>query len=185
MPLSHLALRGVVCGAYISFYGASKPWDKASLSTLTPISNLIIDTDDSDLASSIQPHSSSTPISISNSKFRQLRHLQILGTTAPIHCILDELKGLANLISLKIDRESDTVTPWGFQVQVQDISEIWKSFSKLFPHFLRLKTSKYSIDLKSPFRLLLWLLFSYWTIWRASSSKIALYFQDPMMISVC
>ena len=112
------------------------------LGQLPYLLDLIIDTDD--FAPSIQPHA--TPISISNSKFRQLRHLKILGTTAPIHCILDELKGLANLSTLKIDRESDTAL-WGFQVEDQDISVTWKSFSKLLPHFLQLKTSKYSIDL--------------------------------------
>ena len=89
-------------------------------------------TDDSDLAPSIQPHS--TPISISNLKLRQLRHLQILGTTAPIHCILDELKGLANLSTLKIDRESDTAL-WGIQIEDQDISETWKSFFEVISTF--------------------------------------------------
>ena len=104
------------------------------LGQLPHLLDLIIDTDDSDLAPSIQPHS--TPISISNSKFRQLRHLpvQILGTTAPIHCILDELKGLANLSTLKIDRESDTAL-WGFQVEDQDISVTWKSFFEVISTF--------------------------------------------------
>ena len=86
------------------------------LGELPHLLDLIIDTDDSDLAPSIQPHA--TPISISNSKFRQLRHLKILGTTAPIHCILDELKGLANLSTLKIDRESDTAL-WGFKLKIK------------------------------------------------------------------
>ena len=101
------------------------------LRQLPHLLDLIIDTDD--FAPSIQPHT--TPISISNSKFTQLRHLQILGTTGSIRCILNVLKGLTNLSALKIDRESDTVTPWGFQVQVQDISEIWKPFFEVISTF--------------------------------------------------
>ena len=143
--LSHLALRGVALSASVEhIYRFTElqsleirlPFPPLhqllhKLGELPHLLDLIIDTDD--FAPSIQPHT--TPISISNSKFTQLRHLQILGTTGSIRCILNVLKGLTNLSALKIDRESDTVTPWGFQVQVQDISEIWKPFFEVISTF--------------------------------------------------
>ena len=80
------------------------------LGQLPHLLDLIIDT--GSVASVIQPHP--TPISFDNSKFRQLKHLQIFGTTASINCILDELKGSTNLIALKIDRVSETSgSAWG------------------------------------------------------------------------
>ena len=115
--LSHLALREVVLSSSVEpIYRFTElqsleirllkshlpPELLHKLGQLPHLLDLIIDTGVA--ATSIQPHTS--PISISNSQFRQLRHLQIIGTTASISYLLDELKGLTNLSSLKIDQNS-------------------------------------------------------------------------------
>jgi len=91
------------------------------LGQLPHLLDLIIDTGG---ASAIQPQ---IPISVSDSNFRQLKHLQVLGTTASISCILDELKGSANLITLKIDRQSE-----GF---VNSDNAAWRSFFEVISTF--------------------------------------------------
>ena len=128
--LSHLALRGVALSASVesNIYRFTElqsleiwlhnshdlqPQLLHKLGQLPYLLDLIIDTGDGDV--SIQPHA--IPISISNSKFRRLRRLQILGATTSISCILNELKGSTNLSALNIYRVSDDLTnsdsAWG------------------------------------------------------------------------
>ena len=143
--LSHLALRGVVLSASVEHIYRFTELQSLEikfrhpslhvqplhvqllhkLGQLPHLLDLIIDTDDV-YRTPIQPHTA--PISISNSNFRQLRHLQILGTTASIHCILDELRGLTNLTALKIDQKS---------VNWMNISETsgWKSLFEVISTF--------------------------------------------------
>ena len=117
--LSHLALRGDVLSASVEPIYRFTELQSLELRFCNPHShprlllhlhklgrlprllNLIIDAGDL-IVNFIERHSTN-PIPISNPKFRQLRRLQILGTTTSIECILDELKGLTNLSALKID----------------------------------------------------------------------------------
>ena len=114
--LSHLAIRGdVLSGSLESISRFTKlqsleirlfnaPHTQLQvlrkLGQLPHLLDLTIDTGTT--ATSSRPYTNST--SIDNPKFRRLRHLQILGTTASISCILDELKGLTNLTALKINK---------------------------------------------------------------------------------
>ena len=113
--LSHLALRGVVRCASLEpiyrFKGLQSLEIRfriprlnlqflQELGQLPHLLDLIIDI--GDIATSIQPHTEA--IFISDSNFRQLRLLQIVGTTTSINCILNELEGLTKLSTLKIDK---------------------------------------------------------------------------------
>jgi hypothetical protein len=71
------------------------------------------------------------PISISNSKFRQLRHLQIFGTTTSIRCILNELKGLTNLNALKIHELWDDTGGISTDSSWRSFFEIISTFSSV------------------------------------------------------
>ena len=117
--LLHLALRGaVLSGSVEPIYRFTElkslaiclrsphlhPQHLHKLGQLPHLLDLIIDTGDVDI-STIQPHTN--PIPISNSKFRQLRYLQILGIPTSISCILNELRGLTNLNALKIHEMQD------------------------------------------------------------------------------
>jgi hypothetical protein len=111
------------------------------LGQLPHLLDLIIDTttasdDSSDAVTSIQPHSN--PISISNSKFRLLKHLQIQGTTTSISRILNQLKGSANLSALKIDEEWDG---WGSS---------WRSFFEAISTFSAVEDIRINLDLNRP-----------------------------------
>jgi hypothetical protein len=96
------------------------------LGQLPHLLDLIIGTGDNIFATAAQPYT--TPISISNSKFPQLRHLQIFGTTTLIDCILNELKGLTNLSALKIDHKTDT---WGIIDNWERFFEVISTFSSV------------------------------------------------------
>ena len=94
------------------------------LGQLPHLLDLIIDTGDVDTP--IQPHTD--PISFNNSKFTQLRHLQILGATTSISCILNELKGTTTLSALKIDRVSEACLAW-------NTNGAWRSFFEVISTF--------------------------------------------------
>ena len=122
--LSHLAIRGpVLSGSLEPIYHFTKlqsleMWfGNPDLHPQLPhLLNLIIDIGGVD--TSIKPRPG--PISISNSKFRQLRHLQIFGIPTSISCVLDELKGLTNLNVLKIHeiRDGTGVSAWNSSFKV-------------------------------------------------------------------
>ena len=84
----------------------------------------IVDTTAFAASDSIQPHA--TPDPISNSKFRQLRRLKIVGTDPSINWILNDLRGLTNLSAIKIDRV------WEF---LADYESSWKSFFEIISTF--------------------------------------------------
>jgi hypothetical protein len=96
---------------------------------------LIIDT--GDVVTSIQPHALANPIPIGNSKFSQLRHLQIVGTTTSINCILNEFEGLTNLSALKIDEV------WKGWVGTDDS---WRSSFKVISTFSALEDIEITHD---------------------------------------
>ena len=118
--LTHLALRGVVNASVEPIYRFTKlqslelrlcnphlyPQLLQKLGQMRHLLDLIIDTGGSrDVAASVISHTN--PTSIGNSKFRQLRQLQLLGTATSIDRILNEMNGLANLTTLKIDEMWD------------------------------------------------------------------------------
>ena len=117
--LSHLSLRGAVLNASMeTIYHFSKLqslemrfrdrhlhprllYHLHKLGQLPHLLDLIIDTGDF-FVTSIQ-RSTNPFSSLSTSNFRELKHLQILGTTTSMCYILNEMKGLKNLNALKID----------------------------------------------------------------------------------
>ena len=109
------------------------------LGQLPHLLHLIIDAGDISSSKDIQPHK--TPISINNSNFKQLRHLQIFGKTTIIHCILNELKGLTNLSALKIDQNSNWYTE-----DSTSLTRTWKSFFEVISTFSALEDIEISID---------------------------------------
>ena len=136
--LSHLALREpILCASVEPIYRFTKlqsleiwlggaylhPHLLHKLGQLPHLLDLIISTEDIEI--SIQPHTN--PISISNSKFRQLRHLQLFGFPASISCILSELKGLTNLNTLEIHDVSDGRTGTA--------NSVWKSSFEVISTF--------------------------------------------------
>ena len=136
--LSHLALRGVLPSKSVEHIHRFtelqsleirlsgpdlRPQLLHKLGQLPHLLDLIIDT--GDVSTSFQPHT--TPDSISSSKFRQLRHLQILGTSTSISSVFDELKGLTTLSALKIDLKSG-FGMWGK-------TESWRSFFEAISTF--------------------------------------------------
>jgi hypothetical protein len=141
--LSHLALRGVVLIASVEHIYRFTELQSLEIRLRCPhlhlqllhklgqlphLLDLIIDT--GDVATSISPHTN--PISIGNSKFRQLKHLQIIGTTPSIRCILNELKGLTNLNALKIDEL------WNDMEGISTDSS-WRSFFEVISTFSALE----------------------------------------------
>jgi hypothetical protein len=118
--LRHLALRGVVNASVEHIYRFTKlqslelrlcnphlyPQLLQKLGQLRHLLDLTIDTGDSrNVAAAGRSHTNLT--SIGDSKFRQLRQLQLFGTATSIDRILNEMNGLANLTTLKINEAWD------------------------------------------------------------------------------